>query len=509
MRQIKEIMRLRYELNCSQQKIANASGIARSTVKDYLMRAKVAGLGWPLPEEMSNEKLNELLFPPKANKSSEEQTMPDWAVIHKELKRKSVTLQLLWEEYKSTHPQGYQYSWFAHLYRQWAKRHNVWMPQTHKAGEKVFVDYSGLTVPIWSTNLRDIVFKAEIFVSVLGASDLIYCVATKTQQIPDWIESHNRLFQYYGGVVELIIPDNLRTGVTRAHRYEPQCQLTYEEFAQHYHCAIMPARAYHPKDKSRVEKGVQLVQQRVLAPLRDEQFCSLEQLNKAMAEQLELLNERYSKTFGCSRRTLFEEVEQSALKPLPKTPYEIALWEGERVNGGYHVSVHRHYYSVPHCYVNKKVDIRITEATIEIFYRDERIASHRRDDTPMTYTTVDAHRPEAHRQYAQWTVARLQAWSAGIGCATEQFIHELLSEPKRHLYQKERSALGILRLSNSYSDVLLEKACQQALSIKSFRYDSVLSLINREKNKTPPVGASDQCYETPDHNNVRGPQYYH
>jgi len=231
------------------------------------------------------------------------------------------------------------------------------MPQTHKAGEKVFVDYSGLTVPIWSTNLQDILFKAEIFVSVLGASDLIYCVATKTQQIPDWIQSHNSMFHYYGGVTELMIPDNLRTGVTRAHRYEPQCQLTYEEFAQHYGCAIMPARAYHPKDKSKVEKGVQLTQQRVLAPLRNERFCSLEQLNKAMAMHLEALNSRYSKTFGCSRRTLFKEVEQSELRALPNTPYEIALWKKERINGGYHVSVNRHYYSVSHCYISKMVDI--------------------------------------------------------------------------------------------------------------------------------------------------------
>jgi len=271
----------------------------------------------------------------------------------------------------------------------------------------------------------------------------------------------------------------------------------------------MPARAYHPKDKPRAEKGVQLVQQRVLAPLRNEQFCSLEQLNKNIAVQLELLNNRYSKTFGCSRRTLFEEVEQSALKALPKTPYEIALWKRERVNGGYHVSVNRHYYSVPHYYVNKKVEIRITEETIEIFYRDDRIASHRRNDMPMKYTTIDAHRPEAHRQYAQWTMTRLQDWSVGIGFATEQFIRELFAESNRHLYQKERSALGILRLSNSYSEALLEKACQQALSIKSFRYDSVLSLINREKNKALPVGASDHCYETPDHDNVRGSQYYH
>ena len=508
MRQILEILRLRYALSCSQQAIADSTGIARSTVKDYLMRAKAAGLSWPLSDDVTNEQLNELLFPANANKGAANRTTPDWQIIHKEMKRKSMTLQLLWEEYKSNNPDGYQYSWFACLYRQWAKKHDVWMPQTHKAGDKVFVDYSGQKVPIWSTNLQTVLFDAEIFVGVLGASDLIFCMATKTQKIPDWIEAHNRMFKYYGGVPDLIVPDNLRSAVNHAHRYEPQCQATYNELAQHYDCAIMPARGYKPKDKAKVEKAVQLVQQRILAAIRDERFCSLEQLNNKMQALLITLNDRHSKSFGCSRLELFNSIEKEALSPLPNQPYELALWEKQSVNGGYHITVNQHHYSVPYQFSRKKVDIRITKNGIEVFYLDERIACHQRDDTAGAYSTIDSHRPEAHRQQAQWTYSKLISWAGSIGFATGELIINLFADDKRHLHQKERSALGILRLSHAYSDAELETACQQALDIGTYRYDSIASLIKRQKISNRIV-ETDNLFECPEHDNVRGSDYYH
>ena len=508
MRQILEILRLRYEMKCSQQQIADATNIARSTIRDYLMRANAANLGWPLPENITNEELNNILFPVKTDLNEAVRPVPDWLVVHKELKRKSMTLQLLWEEYKKLNPNGYQYSWFANSYRQWAKTYDVWMPQVHKSGEKVFVDFSGLKMPVYSTNLQEVLFEAEIFVSVLGASDLIFCCATRTQKIADWIDAHNQLFIYYGGVSELIIPDNLRTGVTKPHRYEPLCQATYEELANHYNCAVMPARSYKPKDKAKVEKSVQLVQQRILASLRHEQFCSLDRLNEKIKEQLELLNNRHSKTFGCSRWELFRQIEQTALKPLPAVSYELGLWAQQKVNGGYHVSVYQHHYSVPYQYVNKKVDIRISKDSVEIFYRDERVACHPRNDTPRGYTTIDLHRPEAHRQQAQWNKGRLQAWANGIGPATEQFIKALFLDDNRHLHQKERSTLGILRLSNAYGESALEAACQKALTIGTSRYDSIESILKRKKNEIEPNQA-EQNYEAPHHENVRGSGYYH
>jgi len=509
MRQIKEILRLRYQLNRTQREIANASGIARSTVKDYLSRAKAAGIQWPLPDEMSNEQLNGLLFPVVDRKQNDrKQTLPHWPTIHKELKRKSVTLQVLWEEYKRGHPNGYQYSWFALLYRRWAKSQDVWMPQVHKAGEKAFVDYSGLRVPIWSADTRDVLYQAEIFVSVLGASDLIFCYATQTQKIVDWIQAHQQLVIYYQGVPELIVPDNLKAAVNKPNRYEPTCQVTYEEWAQHNGCAIMPARAYRPRDKAKAEKGVQLVQQRVLAPMRNQRFTSLEQLNAQLMILLEQLNNRHSKVYGCSRWALFNSVERDALKPLPQVPYELALWQQQRVNGGYHLCIQQHHYSVPHRYVHKKVDVRVTAKCIEVFYQDERITCHQRDDTPGAYTTHETHRPEAHRQQTLWHAKQLLSWADNIGPATQQLIQQLFGEPKRHLYQKERSALGILRLSRAYSESQLEQACQKAIAIGTCRYDSIVSILKRHRTLVP-SSSTEQPYQTPEHSNVRGAQYYH
>jgi transposase len=507
MRQIKEILRLRYELNRSQQSIACATGIARSTVKDYLSRAHVINLTWPLPEEMDSEMLEALLFPPIDSHARKNKTLPDWQHIHTELKRKSVTLQILWEEYKREQPDGYQYSWFAHLYRKWAKAKDVWMPQIHKAGEKSFVDYSGLTVPIYATNLQEVLYKAEIFVGVLGASDLIYCEASKSQKLSDWVEAHQHMFQYYQGVTELIVPDNLRSGVTKSNRYEPLCNATYEECAEHYQCMVMPARTYSPKDKAKVEKAVQLVQQRILAPERDTRFTSIEQLNLKLHEHLETLNHRQSKALGSSRWELFNRIERDALKPLPQTPYELATWKKQQVNGGYHVCINRHYYSVPHQYVRHTVEIRITAQHIEVFQKDNRIACHLRDDTPNTYTTVDAHRPEAHRQQLIWqSYERLQAWAQGIGPHTHALILRLFEDPKRHLHQKERSALGILRLSHAFSEASLELACEKAGVIGTYRYDSLESILKRHRLC---VVEKNETYQTPDHENVRGQKYYH
>jgi len=372
MRQIKEVLRLKHGLGLSQRAISDSTGVSRSTIRDYLLRAKAADLGWPLPEEIDNEQLNGLLFPMRGEEISQPRSEPDWDQTHKELKRKGVTLQLLWEEYKREHPAGYQYSWYAHRYRQWSKTKDVWMVQSHDAGDKVFVDYSGLTFPIWKTNLQEIDFYSEIFVSVLGASDLIFCLATQSQTVEDWIHAHNKMFAYYGGASFLIVPDNLRSGVTKAHRYEALCNRTYDEMAEHYACAIMPARSYKPKDKAKVEKSVQSVQRRILSPLRDKQFTSLTQYNEAMIPLLETLNEKPFQKLPYSRRTLFNKVEKNALQPLPTTPYQLARWHQETVNGGYHVQANQHYYSVPYGYVRKKIDIRVSTSSVECFYQEKR-----------------------------------------------------------------------------------------------------------------------------------------
>ena len=509
MRQIKEVLRQCYELNLSSIIISRSTGIPRSTVRDYIGRFKASQLNWPLPDEMDDDVLNELLFPVK-KESKKDLLEPNWEKVHQELKRKGVTLQILWEEYKREHSAGYQYSWFAHLYRQWAKAFDVWMPQTHKAGDKLFVDYSGLTVPVWTMNLQAIQFNAEIFVGVLGASDLIFCVASENQQLENWIDAHCQMLDYYGGVTALIIPDNLRSGVNKAHRYEPLCNLTYEEMARHYDCAIMPARGYKPRDKAKVEKAVQSVQQRILAPMRNTQHTSLQALNQAISTYLEELNNRNFQKLPYSRCELFNKVEKTALKPLPTSRYTLARWFQETVNGGYHISIYQHYYSVPYHYARKKVDIRVSAKTVECFYKEKLIACHARDDSIGGYTTVDAHRPESHRQQALWQQAKLQQWADGIGPYVSQLIFQLFSDNKRHLHQKERSALGILRLSNSFDENQLESACKKALEIGTVKYDSILSLLKRRAKATfDKMATLEKIYGTPDHENIRGTKYYH
>jgi len=508
-RQIKEVLRLQYRLKFSQRAISNSTGIPRGTVRDYLMRAKAAGLSWPLQEGMDNEQLNTLLFPMRSDEPIAARVLPDWSNVHKELKRKGVTLQLLWEEYKRRHPGGYQYSWYANLYPQWLKTKDVWMVQSHPAGEKVFVDYSGLTFPIWENNLSKIAFHAEIFVSTLGASDLIFCLALQSQQLEDWIDAHNQMFKYYGGVSSLIVPDNLRSGVTKAHRYEALCNRTYGEMAEHYGCAIMPARSYKPRDKAKVEKSVQIIQQRILAPLRDEKLTSLTRCNEAIAHLLDVVNQKRFQNLPYSRKELFTKVEQTALQALPSDTYRVARWHQETVNGGYHIRANHPYYSVPYTYVRKKVDIRISQSTVECFYQEKRIACHLRDDTPNLYTTLDAHRPESHRQQAMWSSERLGAWAEGIGPHTRQFIHLLLQDTKRHLYQKELSALGILRLSHAFDETRLETACEKAMEIGTFRYDSVVSILKKRLHESTKSNNKERIYQSQYHENVRGAKYYH
>jgi len=509
MRQIKEVLRLKYSLGLSQRAISDSTEIPRSTVRDYLLRAKAADLSWPLPDETDNEQLNALLFPVRSEGENRPRAEPNWKEAHKELKRKGVTLQLLWEEYKRKQPNGYQYSWYAHLYRQWSKTQDVWMVQSHAAGDKVFVDYSGLTFPIWKTNLKEIDFHAEIFVSTLGASDLIFCVATKSQQLEDWISGHNKMFAYYGGVSSLIVPDNLRSAVTKAHRYEALCNRSYDEMAEHYGCAVMPARSYKPKDKAKAEKSVQSIQRRILAVLRDKKFTSLPQLNEAIYPLLEELNEKRFQKLPYSRKELFATVEQEALQPLPATPYSLARWRQETVNGGYHIQVNKHYYSVPYAYIRKKVDIRMSQSTVECFYQEKRIACHLRDETPNAYTTVDAHRPESHRQQAMWSNERLLNWAQNIGPQTGTFIQRLLQETKRHLHQKERSALGILRLSHAFDEGSLEMACEQAMQIGTFSYDSLESILKRRRHSVLTASTEEHAYQSQGHENVRGAKYFH
>jgi transposase len=404
MRKIKEVLRLKWAQGLSNRQIAKACGIGRPTVGEYLRRAAEAGLAWPLPADLDEATLERQLFPPPPSLPAQTRGVPDWSRVHQELKRKGVTLFLLWQEYRETHPEGYQYSWFCDHYRAWQGKLDVVMRQDHRAGEKLFVDYAGQSMPVVDRDTGEI-HEAQIFVAVLGASNYTYAEATWTQGLPDWIGSHRRTFAFFGGVPELVVPDNLRAGVSKAQRYEPDTNPTYQDMAAHYGVAVLPTRVRRPRDKAKVEAGVLVVERWILAALRQRTFFSLAQLNAAIAGLLEKLNARpFKKLPGC-RRAHFEAWDKPALKPLPAAPYEYAEWKKARVHIDYHVAVEGHYYSVPHALIKRQLDVRITQNTLECFYRGQRVASHRRSLHKGRHTTVPAHMPEAHRQVGEWMLS--------------------------------------------------------------------------------------------------------
>src|SRR6266545_4665539 len=394
MRQVHEVLRLKWASGLSDRQIAQRLGLSRPTVAAYVQRAQAAGLSWPLPEGLDEAALERLLFPPSPAHSLFPPLAPDWAQVHQELKRKGVTLLLLWQEYKAATPEGFQYSWFCQAYRGWVGKLDLVMRQSHRAGEKLFVDYAGQGIPIVDRHSGE-VHEAVIFIAVLGASNYTYVEATRTQSLPDWIGSHVRTFEALGGVPEVVVPDNLKAAVTRTHRYAPDLNRTYLDLASHYHVAILPARPRRPRDKAKVEVGVQVVERWILARLRNQRFFSLAELNSAISTLLGDLNGRPMRRLGVSRRQLFDELDRPALAALPVEPYVYAEWRQRRVGLDYHVDVDGHYYSVPHRLLRQQVEARITQRTVELFHRGERVACHLLGSGRGRHTTLSEHMPSA------------------------------------------------------------------------------------------------------------------
>ncbi len=505
MRRIKDVLRLK-AAGYSRRQIAKSCGIARSTAAEYLRRAEAAGLSWPLPGEIDDAELERKLFPPAVAIPSEQRAVPDWSVVNQEFRRKGVTLQLLWDEYKAVNPKGFQYSWFCDSYRHWLGKVDVVMRQTHRAGEKLFIDYAGQTVPVIDLTTGEVV-EAQIFVAVLGASNYTYAEATWTQALPDWIGSHVRAFSYFGSLPAIVVPDNLKSGVHLAHRYEPELNPTYAEMGQHYGVAIIPTRSAKPRDKAKVENGVLVVERWILARLRNRQFFSLIELNAAIAELLEALNNRPFKKLPGSRRSMFESLDRPAMQPLPATPYEYAEWKKVRVNIDYHVAIDKHYYSVPYQLVKQQLDARVTNNTVELIHKGKRIASHRRAYQPGRHTTVNAHMPKAHREYAEWTPERLVRWAGETGPATAKLVETILTS-RPHPQHGFRACLGIMRLGKSYTTARLEAASRRALAIGSCSYKSVESILKNglDRKPLPPTMIDTPAIE---HDNLRGSDYYH
>lgn len=506
MRRIREVCRLKWDLGISDRAIGRSLGMGRGTVQTYVQRSRMAGLKWPLPEALGDEDLEELLFPVQAVKGERE--IPDWAEVHLELKRKKktkVTLWLLWQEYRERNPDGYGYSRFCDLYRKWEGTIDVEMRQEYRAGEKLFVDYAGMTVAIVDRQTGE-VREAQVFVGSSGASNYIFAEATWTQTLPDWIGSHSRMFEFMGGMHEILVPDQMKSAVTKACRYDPESNRTYAEMAEHYGIAVIPARPAEPQDKAKVEEAVQCVERECLAPLRHRTFFSLAELNEAIKDRRRVLNDRpFKKLDGC-RRSVFEQIERPVLRPLPERPYAYAEWKAARVNVDYHVEVDRHYYSVPYQLVRESVWVRKTSGVIEIFHRGQRVVSHMRSFVRGGYTTLSEHMPKNHQEYKDWSPQRLIRWAQSNGPQTSALVEKILAT-RVHPTQGYRACLGIMRLGTPYGGKRLEAACGRALRTGCLSYRSVESILKTGLDRLQ--SAQQTLPEPPiDHEHLRGADYY-
>ena len=509
MRKIREVLRLKFQAALSHEQIAKALALSKGVVSKYIRLAVAAGLSWPLPEELDDDaRLEALLFPVKAK--PERYTEPDYPVIHQQLKRKGVTLQLLWQEYCDQHPQSaYRYTQFCQRYRQWRGAQKRSMRQSHRAGEKLFIDYAGQTVPVVDPSTGECQF-AQIFVAVMGASNYTFAEATWSQTLPDWIASHQRALRFFQGVPKLLVPDNLRAGVSIACRYDPQPNATYAEMAQHYGTAILPARPRKPKDKAKAEAGVQLVERWILARLRHQTFFSLHALNQAISQLLMDLNHRPFQKLPGSRASAFKQLDQPELGPVPAQPYEYAEWKKAKVGIDYHLQVDQRYYSVPHRLVGKVVEVRITANLVEVIHQNQCVARHAKRGQSR-FSTVAEHMPKSHRAHQTWTPGRFMNWAQDIGPYTLELVkHQLENRP--HPEHGYRACLGLLSQAKRYGKQRLEAACQRALALAAPRYASVTSILKQGLDQQP-LESSHECDEDentlPEHQNIRGPGYYH
>jgi len=510
MRKLKELMRLKFEAKLTHRQIARSLGIGPGTVSRYVHQLEAAGLSWPLPEGLSDADIERRLYPEPAVGPRASKVAPNYGAIHHELKRKGVTLALLWQEYhEQVSPErAYRYSQFCERYRRFAKGLKRSMRQSHRAGEKLFVDYAGPGAELIDPETGE-VRAAQLFVAVLGASSYTYAEATWTQQLPDWCQAHARAFAFLGGCPELVVPDNLRSAVSKACRYEPELNPTYAQLAAHFGVAVLPARPRRPRDKAKVEVGVQVVERWILARLRHHTFFSLAELNAEIAKLLEELNQRPFGKLPGSRRELFERLDRPALKPLPSIAYRYTEVKKASVYLDYHVEFDAHYYSVPHRLVGTKVEVHASATTIAVYHRGQCVAQHVRSHRAGAHTTIPEHLPKAHRAHQHWRPGRFLNWAADIGPSTAAVVHHLLTR-RPHPEHGYRACLGLLGLKKQYGPERLEAACARARAIGSPTRKSVLSILTQGLDRlAAPSPESTTGAFTETHPNVRGSDYYH
>jgi len=506
-RKIREILRLKFDLKRSNREVGRACRVSAGTVWDVMHRLKASGLQWPVPDHLSDEALEERLYRDHTSSATSRPT-PDWADIHHELRKPHVTLALLWQEYRRIHPEdGYEYSRFCELYADWRDtRCNPIMRQHHRLGEKAFVDFAGSTIPI-VCRLTGLISPAQLFVAVLGGSNLTFIEPVPAQDLLSWLRAHVAMFDYFGGCPEVVVPDNLKAGVTKACFYDPVINPSYQALADHYGVAILPARSRKPRDKAKAEQGVLMAERWVVAVLRKQTFYSIQDLRRAIWELNERINDKpFRKIPGC-RRSLFEGSERPLLRPLPSEPFQVMLRREMTVHLDYHVELEGQFFSVPYRLIKKKVMVHYTAGLVEIFHDNRKVASHERKAGVLYHTERD-HMPSHHRFLAEWSPERFQTWSAKMGPATAELVG-LLLQSREHPEQSFRACLGILQgLPRKYGPVRVEAACARALAVGGHSYRSVASILDRSLDQQPLPGAPVEFPSAGIHENVRGAAYY-
>ena len=523
MRRIRDVLRRKHAQGLSERLIARSLGLGKGTVGAYLGRVRKAGLTWPLPDALSDDDLELLLFPAAPSAPDGDRPVPDWAVVDRELRRPGVTRALLWEEYRAAHPLGFGCAWFCEHYEAWKGRVRPTMRQTHVGGEKVFVDFAGDMIDVIDPETGE-VRAVKLFVAAsrrrracgtTGASNDTYAEAVASEGLKDWIGAHVRMFTFLGGVPKVVVPDNLKSAVLKACRFDPGLNRTYAEMAGHYGTAILPARPYRPRDKAKVEVAVQVAQRWIVAlkarlrrdaRLRNRRFFSLAELNAAIRGLVNELNMRVMRGYGSSRADLFATVDRPNLQPLPAEPYTFARWKRARVAPDYHIEIDSCWYSVPFRLIRQEVEARICGGTVEIFHKGQRVASHLRSPGRRSHVTVPDHMPSAHRRYADWTPGRVLAQAVKLGPSVAAFCEAVMAD-RPHPEQGFRTCLGVLDLARSYDPARLDAACRRGLSIRARSIASIRSILKTGLDR---AFLDEEAEQPPLQNpNIRGQNYYH
>ena len=505
MRRIRDLLRLKYAQGLSDRAVARSLGLGKGTVGNYLARARQAGLAWPLAPELDDDSLELLLFPSPTMASRLDRSVPDWAVMDVELRRPGVTRALLWEEYRTKAPDGFGYAWFCEHFDAWKGRARPTMRQTHVGGEKVFVDFAGDTIDVIDPATGE-ARAMKLFVAAMGASNYTFAEAVASEGLEDWILAHARMFAFLGGVPKAVVPDNLKSAVTKADRFDPGLNRTYAEMAAHFGTAILPARPRKPRDKAKVEVAVQVAQRWILARLRNHRFFSLAELNVAIRRLRDELNMRVMRGYGASRADLFATLDRPNLRSLPAEPYVFARWKRARVAPDYHVEVDSSWYSVPFALIKQEVDVRVSGQTVEIFHRGQRVASHVRTPGRRSHVTVPDHMPSAHRRFSEWTPARMLAQATKTGPAVAAFC-EMVMADRPHPEQGFRTCLGVLSLVKTYGPARVDAACQRGVTIRARTVTSIRSILKTGLDRAFLEGSEEAA--PLQHANIRGGGYYH